>query len=111
MIVGPEPQEIELVDSLNASYCVFLNASKNPCNEGTRYPCNTTGETRVYPQGNNTEWKNWCRQISHNETHHSQVLPGQGNCQLVCFLFAVIERDLEFPLGPLVVHARLVNLA
>lgn len=66
--VGPEPQETELADSLNASYSVFINASLYPCNEGSRYPCNTTVQTYVYPQGNKTQWSNWYNQTSFNET-------------------------------------------
>ena len=65
--IGPNPQEIELVDSLNASYCVYLNSSKYPCaGESSATPCNATVSTLVYPIGNQSIWSGWCNHTSRN---------------------------------------------
>ncbi|XP_055554180.1 uncharacterized protein LOC129734579 [Falco cherrug] len=65
--IGPSPQEIELVDSLNASYCVYLNSSRYPCaGEASNMPCSTTAITPVYPIKNQFNWSVWCNHTSRN---------------------------------------------
>lgn len=65
---GPDPQELELVDSLNASYCIFFNSSKATCAVGN-WPCNLT-VTPVFPIGNETQWEGqWCQKVLHNKSH------------------------------------------
>lgn len=70
--IGPEPQEIELWDSLNASFCLFINASSPNCQEGSQKGCvdNITVATRVSPRGSDSFWQNaWCSVKSRNSSN------------------------------------------
>lgn len=73
---GPEPQEIELIDSLNATSCFYIDSRNSPCSEGTHTNCwkNTSIPTWLSPIGNSSEWeKSWC-----NHTGRTREKPAPG---------------------------------
>lgn len=67
--IGPPPQEIELVDSLNVSYCLFINATAYTCAGEPSTLCNVTVPTPVSPIGNTPDWGSWCKHFHRNRSH------------------------------------------
>lgn len=62
---GTKPDELEILGTLHAEACLYINSSKYPCNEGSHTWCNLTFSTNISPQS--TQWNNgsfWCKNIT-----------------------------------------------
>ncbi|XP_063176509.1 uncharacterized protein LOC134508611 [Chroicocephalus ridibundus] len=68
--IGPEPQEIDLVDSLNASHCLFIGLRSWSGARKEGHLVKDSPPTVISPIGNATLWQQqWCLRIARDATH------------------------------------------
>ncbi|XP_014814700.1 PREDICTED: uncharacterized protein LOC106898123 [Calidris pugnax] len=67
--IGPEPQEIDLADSLDASCCIYIGLRHWSGDEKEGRWVNESVPTSLTPIGDSTTWEDtWCQRLARNKS-------------------------------------------